>query len=167
MNPRVVACAIAFATLLAGLASAQAPASQPSPSSPAVQPTPTPSDTSSQATLYFYRYKQFVGSALSPSVYCDDAELARMDNGKYFTVRLAPGHHTFRSNDKQSGIELDLKPGEKDYIRVEIATGLAKGHGRLVSVAPDQGTYEIKKLKPLESNKVKDTQHVSIAEIGN
>ena len=43
MNPRVVACAIAFATLLAGLASAQAPASQPSPSSPAVQPTPTPS----------------------------------------------------------------------------------------------------------------------------
>ena len=108
MKPRVVACAIAFATLLAGLASAQAPASQPSPSSPVVQPTATPSDTSSQATLYFYRYKQFVGSALSPSVYCDDAELARMDNGKYFTVTLAPGHHTFRSNDKQSGIELDL-----------------------------------------------------------
>ena len=114
MKPGAVACAIAFATLLAGLASAQAPASQPSPSSPVVQPTAT-----------------------------------------------------FRSNDKQSGIELDLKPGEKDYIRVEIATGLAKGHGRLVSVAADQGTYEIKKLKPLDSNKVKDTQHVSIAEIGN
>jgi hypothetical protein len=111
MKPGVVACAITFATLFAGLASAQAPASQPSPSSPAVQPTATPSDTSSQATLYFYCYKQFVGSALSPSIYCDDAELARVDNGKYFTVTLAPGHHTFRSNDKESGIELDPKPG--------------------------------------------------------
>src|ERR1700716_3249980 len=41
-----------------------------------------PADTSasqskdSQATVYVYRYKQFVGSALSPSVYCDETELA-------------------------------------------------------------------------------------------
>src|SRR5689334_2091556 len=35
-------------------------------------------DASSQATIYVYRYKQFVGSALSPSVYCDETELARM-----------------------------------------------------------------------------------------
>jgi hypothetical protein len=165
MKLRVVACAVAFATLLSGLVSAQTPASQPSPSSPAVQPAATPSDQTSQATVYFYRYKQFVGAALSPSVYCDETELARMDNGRYFAVTLAPGHHTFRSNDKQSGIELDLKPGEKDYIRVEIVPGMAKGHGRLVSVQSEQGSYEIKKLKPLESDKVKDPQHVSVAEI--
>jgi hypothetical protein len=34
-----------------------------------------------------YRYKQFVGSALSPSVWCDETELARMENGRYFTVK--------------------------------------------------------------------------------
>jgi hypothetical protein len=131
----------------------------------------TPADTSvsqskdSQATVYVYRYKQFVGSALSPSVYCDETELARMDNGKFFAVKLAPGKHVFRSNDKQAGIDVDLKGGQDYYIRVELATGFMKGHGRLVSVAPEQGTYEIKNLKPLGADKVKDTQHVTIASL--
>jgi hypothetical protein len=44
---------------------------------------------------------------------------------------------------------------------------LMKGHGRLVSVAPEQESYEIKNLKPLDSDKVKDTQHVSLAEVTN
>jgi len=153
-----VAYAIACVMMLMSLASAQQPASQPNSTS---------SDTKSQATVYVYRYKQFVGKALSPSVYCDENELARMENGRYFAVTLAPGQHVFRSNDKQAGINLDLKPGEKYYVRVEIATGLMKGHGRLVSVAPEQGSYEIKNLKPLESDKVKDTQHVSLAEVTN
>src|SRR5690348_10728150 len=66
-------------------------------------------DTSSQATIYVYRYKQFVGSALAPSVYCDETELARMENGRFFVVKLPAGKHVFRSNDKQSGVEQDLK----------------------------------------------------------
>src|SRR5215470_10607584 len=72
---------------------------------------------SSKATVYVYRYKQFVGSALEPSVYCDDAQLAKMTNGRYFTVKIEPGKHTFHSNDKQSGIEMDLKPGQEYFIR--------------------------------------------------
>lgn len=118
-----------------------------------------------QATIYVYRYKQFVGKALSPSVYCDENELARMENGRYFIVKLDPGKHVFRSNDKQAGVDLDLQAGQKYYIRVELATGFLKGHGRLVSVAPEQGSYEIKNLKPLDADKVKDTQHVTVASI--
>jgi hypothetical protein len=121
----------------------------------------------SQATVYVYRYKQFVGKALLPSVYCDENELARMENWRYFVVTLSPGQHVFRSNDKQAGINVDLKPGEKYYIRVEIATGFMKGHGRLVSVAPEQGSYEIKNLKPLDGDKVKDSQHGSLADVAN
>lgn len=114
----------------------------------------------SQATVYIYRYKQFVGSALAPSVYCDDTELARMTNGRFFAAKLSSGKHTFHSNDKQAGIDVDLKSGQDYYIRVELATGMMKGHGRLVLVAPEQGGYEIKKLKPLDADKVKDSQHV-------
>ncbi len=121
--------------------------------------------TNSQATVYVYRYKQFVGKALSPSVYCDDTELARMENGRYFVVTLAPGKYLFHSNDKQAGIALDLKAGEKYYIRLEIATGFMKGHGRLIAVVPEQGSYEIQKLKPLDSDKVKDTQHVTLVDL--
>jgi hypothetical protein len=123
---------------------------------PAADTQKTTSDAKpSKATVYIYRYKQFVGSALAPSVWCDKTELARMENGRYFTVKLDPGRHNFSSNDKQSGIELDMKAGEQYFVRVEIATGFAKGHGRLVLMSPEQGSYELKssKLKPLDSSR--------------
>lgn len=113
------------------------------------------------ATVYFYRYKQYVGSALSPSVYCDEGELARMENGRFFVARVTPGKHVFRSNDKQSGIEAELKGGQDYYIRVELVTGAWKGHGRLTLVQPEQGSYEVKKLKVLDADKVKDRDHVT------
>lgn len=115
-------------------------------------------------TVYVYRYKQYVGSALEPMVYCDDAEMAKMDNGRYFALLLDAGKHTIRSNDKQSGIELNVMPGGVYFIRVEIATGLLKGHGRLILTAHEQATYELasKKLKPLDIGKVIDKTRVSI-----
>jgi hypothetical protein len=121
----------------------------------------------SKASVYVYRYKQFAGSALAPSVFCDEIELARMENGRYFTVKLDPGKHTFRSNDKQSGTELDVKAGQEYFLRVEIATGFAKGHGRLILMSPEQGGYELKssKLKPLDSNKVVNATLVSVDEV--
>jgi len=42
---------------------------------------------------------------------------------------------------------------------------MMKGHGRLTLVAPEQGSYEIKKLKPLDSDKIKDSQHVVAANL--
>jgi hypothetical protein len=144
--------------LLIALAASFLHAQEPAPAT--MQPPKSAAAPDSQATVYVYRYKQFQGSALSPSVYCDETELARMDNGRFFVVKLAPGKHVFRSNDKQSGIDADLKPGQDYYIRVEIVAGMMKGHGRLVSVASEQGSYEIKSLKALGSDKVKDTQHV-------
>lgn len=131
----------------------------PAPAAPAGDQAP--------AKVYIYRYKQFVGGALTPSVYCDEAQLARMDNGRYFTATLAPGKHTFRSNDKQSGMEWDLKPGTEYFLRIEIATGFMKGHGRVVAVPREQASYELKsdKLKPLDVGKVVDRGRVSIEEI--
>ncbi|HWY68873.1 MAG TPA: DUF2846 domain-containing protein [Terriglobales bacterium] len=132
--------------------------------------TPNTNDASqSKATVHVYRYKQFVGGALEPSVYCDEAQLARMDNGRYFAIKVDPGKHTFRSNDTQSGIELDAKAGQEYFVRVEIATGFAKGHGRLILMSPEQGSYELKskKLKPLDASKVVDKTRVSIEEVGS
>ena len=134
---------------------------------PAADSQKTTDAKPSKASVYVYRYKQFAGSALAPSVFCDEIELARMENGRYFTVKLDPGKHNFRSNDKQSGTELDMKAGGEYFLRVEIASGFAKGHGRLVLMSPEQGGYELKsaKLKPLDSNKVVSTTLVSVAEV--
>lgn len=133
---------------------------------PANTPTSAADGKASKATVYVYRYKQFTGSALAPSIFCDGKQLARMENGRYFTAKLEPGKHSFTSNDKQSGIDLDLKAGEEYFVRVEIATGFAKGHGRLVLVPREQGSYERKsdKLKPLDVDKVTDKEVVSVDE---
>ena len=129
-------------------------------------PTQTASTDQGKAMVYVYRYKQFVGSALAPAVYCDEVQLARMENGRYFTAKIEPGKHVFHSNDKQSGVELDLKAGQEYFIRVEIAAGLMKGHGRLVLMSSEQGKYELSssKLKPIDANKVEDAARVSVAE---
>jgi len=129
--------------------------------------SPSSSDEKqSPAKVYVYRYKQFVGGALAPSVYCDEVQLARMDNGRYFMATVAPGKHTFRSNDAQSGMDLELKAGHEYFLRVEIATGLMKGHGRLVVMPREQASYELRssKLKPLDAAKVVDRDRVSVAE---
>jgi hypothetical protein len=149
---RILSLAISLTSLLAFAQEHAATAPQTAEGKPA------------KATVYVYRYKQFVGSALAPSVFCDEAQLARMDNGRYFAVKVDPGKHTFRSNDPQSGLELDVKAGQEYFLRVELATGFMKGHGRLVLMSPEQGSYELKskKLKPLDEGKVVDRNQVSL-----
>jgi hypothetical protein len=124
--------------------------------------SPTPAEDASKAMVYFYRYKQFIGYRAKPSVYCDEARLAKIENGRFFAVRLDPGKHTFRANDKQSGVELDVKAGQVYYVRVEIIDSFLKQYGRLVLMAPEQGAYEVKKLKPLGAENVRDKTRVVV-----
>src|ERR1700752_4573225 len=120
--------------------------------------------SAAKSTVYVYRYKQFVGSALAPSVFCDDVQLARIENGRYFTVTVDPGKHIFRSNDEQSGIVLQAVAGQQYFVRVDIAAGFMKGHGRLTMMDSQQGMYELTsdKLKPLDASKVMDKDRVSL-----
>ena len=133
-----------------------APAASPAPA-PATAETTTPAAVSdAKPRIYFYRIKQFAGSALEPSVFCDEKELARMDNGRYFVVTLEPGKHTCRMGDKQTGFEIDMKPGEEYYAKITIDVGFLKGRGRLTLLAKEQGAFELKKVQLLSANKVKD-----------
>lgn len=156
MRTHIALAALCFSLSVSAYAQeSQTTATPPTGNQPQVAPV-----NDAAATVYFYRYKQFVGSALAPSVYCDEGELARMENGRFFVAKFTPGKHIFRSNDRQSGIESELKAGQEYYIRVELVPGAMKGHGRLVLVQAEQGAYEIKKLKPLDTDKVKDSEHV-------
>jgi len=114
-----------------------------------------------KVTLYVYRQRRYAGSALKPSVYADDIELARMENGRFFVVTLAPGKHVIRSNDKGSGVDLEMKAGQDYYIRIDIETGYWKGHGRLTLVLPEQGSYELKQTKLLDDGDIKNHELVA------
>jgi hypothetical protein len=109
------------------------------------------------ARVTVYRYKQFQGKGLRPSIYCDEKDVARIQSGRYVVLSLPSGNHFFRSNDKQSQIELALKPDQDYFIRIDLAIGMWKGHGRLTLVQSEQGVGEVKQMKPADEDMVKDS----------
>lgn len=144
---------IALACLLAGPVSWWNRAAA-APQNAAAEATPN----GSLARVHVYRYKAFEGKALRPSVFVDEKDVVRLQSGRGVTLALPAGKHMFRSNDKQAQIELDLKPAQDYYIRVDIATGFWKGHGRLTLVQPEQGAGEYKQVKPVDKGMIKSSE---------
>jgi hypothetical protein len=164
---KVIQSFLICAALLVAAAAQEAQAPGPGPSEAsrltADAAHPAPPSQEGKATLYVYRHRRFEGAALKPSVYVDDKEMARMENGRYFVVKLEPGKHSVRSNDRASGVEVNMKPGAEYYIRVDMQTGFWKGHGRLTMILPEQGEYEVKQAKPLNDADVKDRELVVLS----
>jgi hypothetical protein len=118
------------------------------------------SNNEGMATVYIYRPSKLVGKALEPSVFCDGVELARMDNGRYFTLKLKPGRHTVHLTSDKKGFDMDMRAGEEYYFRVGIEMGFWKGQGKIMLDENERGAAEIKKLKPLDSDKIKNNTMV-------
>jgi hypothetical protein len=133
------------------LAMVEVPAStsQPGAADPAAKPAPS----GEFAHLRVYRQRRFEGSALSPSIYVDDKQVVRIGNGRRCSIRLSPGPHTIRSDDKSSAISLEAKAGAEYFIRVDEQTGFWKGHGKLTMLLPEQGAAEYKLQKPVEEDR--------------
>lgn len=112
------------------------------------------------ATIYIYRPNKMFGRALEPSVFCDGVELARMDNGRYLTLKLKPGRHTIHMTNEKKGFDIDVRSGEEYYFRVGIESGFWKGQGKIMLQDKEKGVAEIKKIKPLGTDKIKDTTMV-------
>jgi len=114
------------------------------------------------ATLVLYRPKRFMGSGLTPSVYVDGKQVARLDNGRFFSVKVDPGKHVVESSMKShAGLELDLKPREVTYLEMVILAGNWRGGGRLIPTPAEDAKVAMKKLKPLDSQWVVDKEHVA------
>lgn len=110
---------------------------------------------SQEATVFIYRPGKYVGKILEPSVFVDQTELARMDNGRYFAVRLKPGKHTIRLTDDEKGYTIDVSPGQSYFFRIELEWGMFKGHGKIMPDTRERAVKEIKNLKFLSQDKIK------------
>jgi hypothetical protein len=119
---------------------------------------------STKATVYVYRNSGGSGPPPnSPSAYCDEHELARMQHGRYFGVPLDAGKHSFRSTDGTSVVDIDVKAGQTYYIRGDVVPVGGKPRGHIALVSPEEGVREAHKLKPLGTGMVKDPNRVVIA----
>jgi hypothetical protein len=120
-------------------------------------------DADAKAIVYVFRERLSTGMALKPSIFCDDVELARIQNGRYFRVRLESGHHVFRSTGKEAPLDLNARTGGVYYIQAEIIPGGLKGHARLTLLPPGGQPYTIRELRALDADLVKDRGRVSAA----
>lgn len=128
-------------------------------------PTAPSTPTDEKVTVYIYRPSKMVGRALEPSVFCDGVELGRMDNGRYFVLNLAPGKHIIHLTDDKKGYEIDMGAGQTYYFRMGIEAGMWKGNGKILLESNEKGAAEVKKIKPIGADKVKDkTMVVPVAE---
>lgn len=115
----------------------------------------TSTASAEEATVFIYRPKKVVGSGLEPSVFVDQTELARMDNGRYFAIKVKPGKHIIRMTDDNKGYAIDMGPGQKYFFRIGIEAGMWKGHGKITLDDAERAIAEIKKLKFIDQDKIK------------
>jgi hypothetical protein len=152
--------------ILAGAAFAQQPDSNPPAKDAAAQSPPAQPPAAGQASpgsdalahLRVYRARRYMGSALAPSIYVDDKQIVRIGNGRRASIKLTPGTHTVRSDDKSSAVSVEAKAGQDYFVRVDEETGFWKGHGKLTMLLPEQGRAEFQLQKPVEDERkvVKD-----------
>jgi len=121
----------------------------------AVTPTTPIAVDTTEATVYIYRPGKMAGKALEPSVFVDDTELARMDNGRYFAIKMKPGKHIIHMTDDKKGYAIDMGPGQTYYFRIGIEMGMWKGHGKITLDDADRAIKEIKKIKFIGPDKIK------------
>jgi hypothetical protein len=107
-----------------------------------------------------YRLKRFQGWALEPPVSCDGQLMAKISNGRSFTLTLSPGSHQLTTNKKGQTLEVVSRPNQIQYVQVAIESGRAKGHGKLLLMTADQGSQEATLVKPVDPGKITDASSV-------
>ena len=105
-----------------------------------------------KGTVYLYRTGRAVGAVVKTQVKVNGRDAGGIGNNSYFEWELDSGVHTFSAFTKESSpiVEVDVKPGEKYYLRIDQRVGLTQG-GRvtLKQVDDSKATKEMKKAKKL------------------
>ena len=118
-------------------------------------PVVTETSGSQEATVFIYRPGKYGGRVLEPSVFVNQTEVARMDNGRYFALRLKPGKYTIRLTDDEKGYTIDVSQSETYFFRIGVDWGMFKGHGTIAPEDRDRAVEEIKNLKFIGQDKIK------------
>jgi hypothetical protein len=121
-----------------------------------------PAQVQPPATVHIYRYKLSVGQARHPTVSCDAFPVARMQNGRIYTIKISAGRHVFSTSDDSTGIQVDIAPGKEYFVRIDYSpNAIYSERATAVLVAPEQGRMETLKMRPL------DGRYIEAATCGN
>ena len=108
-------------------------------------------------TVHFYRYLMKVGKATHPIISCDAFPVARMQNGRVYTMQMTAGRHAIATSENPTGILVDVEAGKEYFIRIDYATNASFAIRATPVVVPvEVGREETKKLRPLDGWLVED-----------
>lgn len=108
-------------------------------------------------TVHFYRYLLKLGKAAHPIISCDAFPIARMQNGRVYTMQIPAGRHAIATSENPTGIEVDIEAGKEYFIRIDYSPNASFAiRATPVVVTPETGREETKKLRPLDGWLVED-----------
>jgi hypothetical protein len=116
--------------------------------------TTLPTDSSNYAMLYVYRPKNYVGSFISydlkltNSAYTD-LVLGEVKNNSKFAVKLMQEGKTeiWAKTEVKNSVNIDVKYGEKYYIKCGVTMGVVVGRPDLNLIYPGQGVLDYENFK--------------------
>jgi len=112
-----------------------------------------------QAEVHIYRHIPDVGPGKA-TIYLDGHQLARLGQGRYLSLLLDPGAHTFRAG--RSEVRLKCKAGEEYYLLTEVHRSfwgeVRNTHGPvdLTLVQGEQAEAEMYPLRVPSAKDIKD-----------
>jgi hypothetical protein len=102
-------------------------------------------------TIVFYREPHSLTGDFKPTVFCDNEELARIENGTSFEITVPAGVHkcTVESLQRPGAIDVNVIAGKPSYVHVNLLQGWT-AHAALVNTTESEYAKEQKRLKPLK-----------------
>jgi len=97
-------------------------------------------------SVYIYKYADAPG--VHAHVWIDGGAKHYVKAGEVLIVQLAPGQHEFHAGDKQPSV-MQLEAGKAYYF--QFGGGFYGHPTRLTQVAPEQGAFDVAKLKRIDN----------------
>ena len=109
---------------------------------------PVASIASDKAVVYIYRPSSFVGAAVSYTVNAGTTPVVKLYNGGYFPYVTGPGElELWAQTESKSAVTLDLKAGDRKYVKGTLGVGFLVGRPNLTVVDTALAESEIKECK--------------------
>ena len=127
-------------------------------------PVSMAADSLETGTVTIYRQSRVVARIYRSPIRIGDHPLLNLRNGSYWSAQLPPGKYTFTARDKDvfsdkdknaSTVEVDVRPGEKVYIRASLVMGGRKPNTTPTVVSAGEASSEMAGLKPVKGADVK------------
>ena len=117
-----------------------------------------------KALVYIYSYKttKTLGT-VKKAIFMDGKELGNVRPTRFFGVLAAPGKHAFHfKNKKKNGVEMNFEAGKIYFLRGVWDAGVTVTISGLIKMEQENGIFDIKQMKSVDSDDIKDKSIVHI-----